>query len=61
MFGDAPSKDSVIKDYNKKKTSSLLRKHLNRWGETNVVTESHARALIERLVINNFGRDALGK
>lgn len=61
MFGDAPSKVSVVKDYNKKKTSTLLRKHLNRWGETDVVTESHARALIERLVINNFGCDALGK
>jgi hypothetical protein len=59
MFGDAPTKDSVIRDYSKKKTAQVLRKHLNRQGETNVVTESNARALIERLVINNFGHESL--
>ena len=61
MFGDAPTKESVIRDYSKKKTAQVLRKQLNRQGETNVVTESNARALIERLVINNFGNEALSK
>lgn len=59
IFGDAPTKESVVKSYRKKQLAKLLCRHLNKSGETQVVTVESADALIRRLIRNNFGSEDL--
>ena len=58
IFGKSPTKESVIRDFRKKKSAKLLQKKLNEDAESDIVTIEQAESIIERLVLNNFGADA---
>ncbi len=58
-FGDAPTKESVIAAYESGHASAAIQRSLNEDLDTHLITAEIAKQLAERVIINNFGRDAL--
>lgn len=58
-FGDQPTRESVINAFKSGNAVRAVRDQMTKLWETDLITEDAARALVERAIINNFGRDAV--
>ncbi|MEW4451640.1 hypothetical protein AB1L30_03040 [Bremerella sp. JC817] len=58
-FGEAPTEASVIAAYKSGDAAAAMQRSLNQDLETDLVSPKIAKQLTERVIINNFGRDAL--
>lgn len=58
-FGDSPTKASVISAYKSGAAIAAVQKHMTDFWETDRITRDVARQLVERAIINSFGRDAI--
>ncbi|GAA4426451.1 hypothetical protein GCM10023155_14680 [Bremerella cremea] len=58
-FGESPTEASVIAAYISGNAAAAMQRSLNEDLETDLVSPEIAKQLTERVIINNFGRDAL--
>ncbi|MDV6031740.1 MAG: hypothetical protein F9B45_16940 [Phycisphaera sp. RhM] len=59
VFGNAPTQASVVAVFKSHDGPNRLASKLNDWLETNDVTDSLARQLLEITIVNNFGPDVI--
>ena len=59
VFGDEPNEETVLQCVRSGQATTRLHQCLNREWQTDVVTEDTAHQLLLRMIVNNFGPDAL--
>jgi hypothetical protein len=59
VFGDEPTRESVIDGFKSGSAISALRERLSTFFENPKITNDAARQLLETTIRNNFGADAL--
>lgn len=58
-FGDAPTEESIVDAYKTGAAARAVREHMTWCWETDLVTDAAAKALVERTIVNNLGKEAL--
>jgi hypothetical protein len=61
VFGETPTRESVIRIGRSKTGITKLLKELEAWCDGKRITKKIAEEMLQRAIIDNFGRDALGK
>lgn len=58
-FGDSPTEESIISAYKSGAAARAVREHMTWAWETDLITDAAAQALVERVILNNLGKEAL--
>ena len=59
IFGDEPTEATVMQTYRMGTPGKTLQDRLNTGLETDIITEDMANQLVRRMIVNNFGTDAV--